>query len=146
MTELEKQIQVVATARQIAYDAGQIKLTAKLKWEAENKAIIDDASQSVEDVAIEEAKLRALTVAIFKETGEKKPAPEVGIREVEKLIYDNNLAMYWAKEHSLALKLDSAAFENIVKASPADFASFVKIEKVPTATIATKIEIKQEGV
>ena len=146
MNELEKQIQVVAMARQTEEQLKILKVESYAKWLDDNALLVADIITAEKLKLTEESRLRELVLIIFKETGEKKPAPEVGIREVEKLTYDNNLAMYWAKEHSLALKLDTAAFENIVKASPVDFASFVKIEKVPTATIATKIEIKQEGV
>ena len=82
-----------------------------------------------------------MTLAVFKETGNKKPAPEVGIREVDKLEYDPRQAYIWATGHTMALKLDATIFEKIVKANPADF-PFVTIEKVATATIATTIEVK----
>jgi len=86
-----------------------------------------------------EEKIRAAADAIFQETGNKKPAPGVGIREVEKLDYDDILAIDWAIGHGHRglLSLKRADFERAAKSIRPDF---VKITKVPQVTIARKLE------
>lgn len=141
MNELEQQIQAVARARNIVKVGTEAKAAAFLQWQQEHQELLQGLDAAIISAANEEARLRELTLAAYKETGSKKPAPEVGIREVDKLEYDATQAFTWATEHKLALKLDALAFEKTVKATPAAF-PFVKIEKVATATIATNIEVK----
>ena len=80
---LQEQIQVVAKARLAAQQAAEDKKASRLQWEAEHKDLIVKAE--VTDMAreAEETKLRELTLAIFRTTGDKHPDPNVGIREVD---------------------------------------------------------------
>jgi len=142
--ELKQQITIVAVAREIAQQAAEAKKQSRLQWETENASIIVFAEETDMIKEAEENRLRELTLAIFRETGEKHPAPEVNIREVEKLDYQSEKALDWAINHEIALKLDTPAFEKIVKASPETFSSFVKIGKIATATIATNIPTQVE--
>ena len=130
---LETQIQVVARARQKAREAATKVSDARIKFGMEHSDIIMVAAVLAEATEAEEAKLRELTLEAYRaDPTNKHPAPEVGIREVEKLEYDSKEALKWAFNHSLALKLDQPAFEKIVKASESSSGdlSFVKIEKV----------------
>ena len=139
---LKAQIQVVAIARIAAKERIDVRNAARLQWESEHKEMIDFATLASAFVVAEETKLREMTLDIFHATQDKHPAPEVGIREMDKLDYMPANAMKWALDHTLALKLDTGAFEKIVKASPAQF-DFVKIEKVATATIASEIKLEE---
>jgi hypothetical protein len=105
----------------------------------ENAGKILAASVAGDLVVEMEEKIRAAAVAIFQETGNKKPAPGVGIREVEKLDYDDAGAITWAIDHSHRglLSLKKADFERAAKSIRPDF---VTITKVPQATIARKLE------
>ena len=136
--ELEKQIQVVAEARQDTKNAKDIVSAARIDWEVENKGIIENAETLHEELLIDEIKLRELTLQAYAETGDKAPAVGVGIREMTVLTYDGKVAFDWAKAHKMALKLDTTAFEKIAKADPPDF---VKITTEPQATIATELEL-----
>lgn len=140
--QLKEQAQIVARARQASSEATKTAKDSLLKWQTEHQDIADDAALKVATVTAEENRLRELTLAAFKaDPTNKRPAPEVGIREVEKLEYNQAEAFSWAIAHNLALKLDITAFEKTVKAQPASF-GFVHIEKVVTATIAQVIEVK----
>ena len=83
-----------------------------------------------------EESLYDLALQVYAETGNKTPSPGVGIRVVTKLIYDAGVALLWATQHSIALKLDIPAFEKIAKASKPDF---VELSEEPQATIATDL-------
>lgn len=87
-------------------------------------------------LSVVEDELRAAIVAEYKATGNKKPAPGLGIRETSKLVYDADTALTWAKQHDMALALDKRSFEKIAKASPPEF---VSVEVTPSATIATDL-------
>ncbi|KKK49883.1 hypothetical protein LCGC14_3130580 [marine sediment metagenome] len=136
MEELKEQIQVVIEARHEATVAKEAVKMAQEKWEEENDLIIAEAFNANRLVIEEEGRLRELTLQSYAETGEKAVAPGVGIRETTKLEYDTKTAFDWAVGHTMALKLDTSAFEKIVKADPPDF---VKITTEPQATIATEL-------
>lgn len=139
---LKAQIVIVARAREAARIATEARNVARLQWEAEHKAIFDSATNLAEFVVAEETKLRDMVLANFVQTQDKHPDPNVGIREVDKLGYDPNLALNWAKEHHVALKLDTGIFEKLAKADP-NSVPFVTFNKVATATIATVITLEE---
>jgi len=143
MTELIEQIKVVAEARVRAERALIDKLAALEVWEMENKALLEGAQEAHSQVAEAEANLRELTIKAYQETGNKAPAPGVGIREVTKLEYDPKNALMWAVEHRLALQLNKTAFEKIAKT---DTPEFVTVHTEPQATIATDLsEVLKEN-
>jgi hypothetical protein len=141
LTELQAQIQRVAMARAHFARAVDVKQTSYEKWKQENDFLIVQAANAEMAKDIEKTKLRELTLTAFKATGDKHPAPEVGIREGSELKYEKTEALTWAVEHKMALSLDTKAFEKIVKASPATFA-FVEVVPTVTATITSDIPVK----
>ena len=141
MSKLEEQIKVVAGARLIFRGFSNAWADAYAKWETDNEMIIEPVSIAKQGVEEAEALLRELTLQAYAATGDKAPAPGVGIRERTVLTYDGKVAFDWAKSHKMALKLDTSAFEKIVKASDSLDFTFVKITLEPMATIATKLEV-----
>ncbi len=137
MEQLKEQIKVVAEARKLAQAEKMIVAELREKWETENHTVLDLADKSLEGMREAETKLRELTLKAYAETGNKAPAPGVSIRVRTILSYLGSKALEWAMEHKMALKLDTSAFEKIVKATPLDF---VTITQEPQATIATKLE------
>ena len=125
MVELLNQIKVVAEARIIASDSTKRKQESYQEWQETNKELLDTASMDAVRVADEEAKLRELTVKAYNETGNKKPAPGVAIREISHMMYSLEAAFEWATEHKMALSLDRKAFEGIAKSTQIDFVKVV---------------------
>ncbi len=140
--QLQKQIKVVAEARNEAAKLNEVKRLAYVTFEQYNKPLLDSATDANKLALGAEAVLRELTLKAYAETGDKAPAVGVGIREVTKYSYNSEEALKWAIEHKMALKLDETKFKNHVKADPPDF---VKITTEPKATIATNLEEKDEG-
>ena len=136
--QLKTQIRLVAELRASAQRASEAKIAARVAWENENRQILDLAVFTAKNVEDAETILRQLTLQAYAETGNKAPAPGVGVREVTRLEYDPQVAYLWGLDHRMALKLDTTAFEKIAKASPLDF---VKMRGEAQATIATKLEI-----
>lgn len=85
-----------------------------------------------------ETDLRREALVAHATTGDKKPAPGIAIQQATVIEYDHRAALAWAKEHSMALALDTKAFEKLAAATPENFA-FVSIRKEPKATIATDL-------
>ena len=135
--QLKDQIKVVVLARQTAITLKTQRDISLEAWNKTNQGLLDALTQAGAEVAEVEATLRELTLKAYDETGDKTPVAGVGIREVTRLEYDKTVAFKWATEHVMALKLDTTAFEKIVKASPLDF---VMIYQEPMATIATQLE------
>ena len=140
MAELEEQIKVVAEARQRAAELKNLRELLLEEWTKANRDLLDKLTQTGAEVAEVEAKLRELTLQAYAETGNKAPAPGVGIRERTVLTYDGKVAFDWAKAHKMALKLDTSAFEKIAKISDLDF---VAVTTEPIATIATTLEVPE---
>ena len=138
--QLQEQIKVVAKARLMAQGAAKIKVDAYTDWLEQNKVMIKVASTMLQVAQDEEVKLRELTLQAYAETGDKAPAPGVGIRERTVLTYDGKVAFDWAKSHKMALQLDKKAFEKIAKVSDLDF---VDVTTEPIATIATTLEVSE---
>ena len=134
---LKEQINAVVEARLNAKAYSEEKSRIFEELEEKHASLFADAFNASELVKEEEARLRELTLQAYAETGDKTPVAGVGIREVTRLEYDKTVAFKWATEHVMALKLDTTAFEKIVKASPLDF---VMIYQEPMATIATQLE------
>ena len=135
--QLKEQIKVVVEARRKATKLKDRRNTLLEVWNKANQELFDALTQAGAEVAEVEARLRELTLQAYALTGDKAPAIGVGIREVTKLEYDTRVAFDWAVEHTMALKLDTSAFEKIAKVSPP---SFVKVFSEPQATIATQLE------
>ena len=138
MEEIKEQIKVVIEARELVRKLKNEKKDLLERWEKNNKELlyqIDLQGAWLED---EEAELRDRTLKAYTETGNKAPAPGVGIREVTKYAYDQAEALKWAIEHKMALKLDETKFKNHVKADPPDF---VVVSTEPQATIATELQV-----
>ncbi len=105
-------------------------------WEAAHYQEIDGLKAMTQALSEAEAAVRAAALAAYQETGNKKPAPGVGIRVQTKLRYDETNALRWAREHDLCLMLDKAAFERQARVTPL---SFVEAVETPAATIATDL-------
>ncbi len=140
-TTLEEQIRVVAGARKERDRLQVVKNVEVAKWEQMWKPLLDSIETTREEVAYAEALLRNLTLKAYNADPEKnkKPAEGVGIRDVTTYEYNSVNALDWAKSHKMALKLDTTAFEKLVKATPKDF-KFVKPKTEPQATIATNLD------
>lgn len=130
------QVRRVAVLRQEADRFSDALAQRRHGFETANAGLINVARTTKEKLAEEELRLRDMTVAEFKATGEKKPAPGVSIRQTVDLIYQEDQAFDWAKKMQMALKLDRKQFDAIAKASELDF-----VQKVDTAaaTIATDL-------
>lgn len=137
--QLKEQIKVVVRARAKAQEAIEAKNASYTEWENNNQMLLDAMADTSQLRGDAETALRELTLQAYAQTGNKTPVLGVGIREVTKLEYDTQVAFNWAIEHTMALRLDTSAFEKIAKVSPPDF---VKVFQEPQATIATQLEIE----
>jgi len=136
-SQLKEQINLVVEARQKASELKGQRDTLLEEWNKANQELFDALTQAGADVAMEEARLRELTLQAYAETGNKKPCEGVGIREITHLEYDSKDALKWAMQHQIALSLDKKSFEGFAKATPLEF---VEIHTEAQATIATNLE------
>ena len=140
IAELKAQVMIVAESRSRAIGLKRQRDILLDAWYKNNQELLDDLTQAGASVAIDEAKLRELTIKAYRETGSKSPVEGVGIREVTTYTYDSKDAFAWAVEHKMALKLDDVAFKAIVKAQiKTDPIPFVVCVTEPQATIATQL-------
>lgn len=114
--------------------------TRRKAWEEENQELITDIAVLRNWIDDGEYKIRATALELYAQTGDKKLFGGVGIRVGEKLLYSEEQAFTWAKEHSLALKLDTKTFETLAKTMDLPF---VKKEEVITPTIPVVIKVDE---
>jgi len=140
MTELAEQIRLVRELRAgLAEEKKCLDETYKV-WESENRHTIEAVECIKKDLAEEEARLRELTLAAYQETGNKKPAPGVGIRMVKNAEYNATEALTWAKKHDACLALDEKAYKTALIAGIfADAPG--KVTEEAQATISKTLEV-----
>ena len=74
------------------------------------------AEKVKEDIDALRDEINSLTLEAYQQTGDKKPAPGVGVRVYTNYVYDQNEAIsYCRQELPAALKLDKRSFEKYVK-------------------------------
>jgi hypothetical protein len=114
--DLAAQVATVRDLRQMHSEMQAGIDERRADWEKENEKLLTSAAACKTTLAEEEAELRDLTLQAYHETGEKKPAPGVGIRITKSLSYDETAAKAWAlKENPGFLVLDRPGFEAYAK-------------------------------
>ena len=111
--------------------------TKREKFDEENKELIERINKLNIEQEVDKARFKEQAIELFEKTKEKKLIGGLGIREGTDLIYDQEEAFSWAKEHSLALSLDKRRFEQLAKTESIDF-----VKKEPKITVTFPKEIK----
>lgn len=110
----------------------------------ENEAYLLDTVRKLE------GEIRADAVTAYQCNPEigKKPYPGIGIRvHITKTpIYDNAVALQWAREHDICLQLDATAFEMLCETNTCPEFVVIEEETKVSATIATDLSrVIEEG-
>ena len=137
LDELRNQITHVRNARDVRERTERDYQLAMDDWIKENATLIEERSRAREQLEFEEERLRQLTLNYYQEdeSKSKTPTPGVGIRLMTTVTYDKDLAFQWASDHSVALRLNTKAFESAVKAGIVP-SSVAKIHEEPISTIS----------
>lgn len=136
--QLEEQIKAVAKARAQAKSLKTERDNLLEEWNKSHQDLLDALTQAGANVAELETNLRELTLQAFAETGNKAPAEGVSVKIFGVLSYDPKEALQYAKEHGVALKLDTTSFEKMAKISELR-PSFVSITEEARAQIASNL-------
>ena len=145
MDELKEQIKFVVMARQKSQEMVDKRKALYDEFQAKHSEFFGDVVVVATVVSEAEAKLREPTLRVYAETGNKAPMTGVGVREVTTYSYDGVVALKWAMEHELALKLDEPEFKAIAKAKMKTTPlPFVTSKTEPQATISPNLEVKEE--
>jgi hypothetical protein len=103
------------------------------------QAVQTNINNASNQIGVLTEQLHELALSDFRATGSKKPHPGVGIRVSTKLVYDQGVALDWAKTNlPAALVLDTKTFEAFVKATTVPV-TFVSELQIASATIATDL-------
>lgn len=107
----------------------------------ELEKIRTEKSQLQSQIGNVRAEINDLTLAVYQQTGNKKPAPGVGIRVLSKLEYNEQVAFDYCSHNLLeALKLDKRVFDKyargVQEVKPLEF---VTIIEEPSPTIASDL-------
>ena len=107
-----------------------------IKFDADHKELIEKKIELLKSMATLVNNIQIAALEEYNESGNNKPYPGIGIRVMKKLEYREDDAIKWAKEHDLALSLDTRMFETLAKSLRLDI---VKEVDVPKATISTNL-------
>ena len=134
--KLEQSVMRLKDLREAAQAAIAELDASRQKWSDDNELLINKMELLKDGVKEFEENIRKQAVIKFEEDGDKNPGVGLGIRVINVYHYDEAEAFEWAKEHTIALKLDVVTLKKIAAATGVPC---VKIVKVPTATIATDL-------
>ena len=117
--QLREQVRRVAEARRRLAESEAAFAEREQAFTDANAELLAQMKVDTDLVGQAEGTLRALTLAHYEQTKEKKPVEGVQVKEITTLSYSETEALAWAREKRLALKpesLDVKAFEKIVAA------------------------------
>jgi len=137
-----EQVSKLRIARQLVNQCQRDVDVAYEEWQRECEQMIARAERAKMDAKEIENSLRVMVVMSYKETGDKKPHPKLGVRVSEVPIYEEEKAIDFAfKSVPVLLKLDTRAFESYAKGVQGSAPlSFVEWEEKVTSTIAKDLE------
>lgn len=147
---LEDDIRKLADLRdEFAKIDGEFKASRE-KWLEENAELILKRSAIDDQIKTEEVFIRKFAVDTYVNTGNKKPAPGLQIKIVEKLTYPEDEAVKWAIANNApgVLKIAKSKFDKAIKGEVAMGRippSFVSLSKGPQAQIATDLRKALDG-
>ena len=138
---LRDHIRHVVALREIVDQRTMALAVKKKEWEDLHDEEIRLLHVRRADLAIAEDALRKATVEAFEATGNKHPAPGVGIRMTRQIAYSEEDAIRWAINHGHTdlLKLNYKPFEQAAKVLDLNF---VTVTEVPEATIARELVVE----
>lgn len=117
----------------------------KQKFDEENFELINRVKETSESINYCKDVARENAIAGYEQDKEKKRLGGIGIRVTKNLIYDEDIAMDWAKTNMpIAVKqvLDKKTFDKFAKENPVEF---VKIKENPVVTFPSKLVIENEN-
>jgi hypothetical protein len=146
---LEDDIRKLADLRDEYFKLDTQLEMSRQKWLEENADLILKRSALDDQIKTEEVFIRKFAVDTYVNTGNKKPAPGIQIKIVEKLTYDEAEGVKWAIENNApgVLKIAKAKFNKAMKGEAAKGAAplFVKMTKEPQAQISTDLRKALDG-
>jgi hypothetical protein len=132
------QIKAVAECRARERECRDVIDRLRREFEETHRAELDELSIGAQSTMEAEVALKQAILAEYEQTGNKHVAPGCGVRETTSYEYANAEALARAKEHGLALALDTKAFRDLCKADSTR-PDFVEVKVEPQATIATDL-------
>ena len=127
----------VAELRGLEADASRQMRKARDLFEADHASEIVEMQHLQAKRENAEAALRAGGLELYRETGDKHPAPGVEVKDKVVLEYEQTQALKWAVEHGIFLQLDVKGFE---KAAQSLSVPFVTYKTVPQAQLARDMD------
>jgi hypothetical protein len=142
-SELQESLRALAQLRRKEAEAAAMVAQALAALDATPEASVLRMRQAMQREAADlrqsvERLVREMAVAHYQATGNKAPAPGLGIRVGKRLVYDAGEALAWCKEHApnyvrLEERLDAVRFE--AGAATLEGAP-VEVQEVPSASLA----------
>lgn len=138
--QVMEQVQRVATARDHEARVKANLAAHQARFDAEFAAEIEAVGAAKANRESAEAAAKALGLAHFQLTGEKKPTPGLEVKERTTLTYADADALAWAKQTGIGLvpeTFDRKALDKVAKATPLPFVTITTEPQVQLATDLT---------
>jgi len=128
----------LAVLRETKSKNAEIYEQKMIEFNAANQGLVSSIEKTKEQTALMEDIVRSNALDHYRLNKNKHICMGVGIRVMQDVLFDDDLALAWSMEHKVALRLDIPMFKKIAKAQPIDF---VTIEDRPIATIPSNIGV-----
>lgn len=138
--QLAEQVRRVADARAEEQRVREYLDERRAAWEAANEDLINGLAERKAEREAAEASAKALGLAHFQMTGEKKPTPGLEVKERTTLTYADADALAWAKQTGIGLvpeTFDRKALDKVAKATPLPFVTITAEPQVQLASDLT---------
>ena len=124
----------------ITLEDKQLQLRArKTQFDRENEELVETIKSCNEAVEERKESLRLVAIEEYNQDKVKKRFGGLGIRVLSTIDYDETVALKWAKEKDMFLKLDKPNFDKVAKQGCIDF-----VEILEETTVTFPKEIKLE--
>lgn len=146
---LTQYLRDLAAARRVERQAAEWHAQAQANLAATTEAQVVEHTKGLlkearETVTLAEEAVRFWTLHLYRKTGNKKPVSGVGVRILQKALYDMGAALAWCKVNAPAfLSLDTKHFEQAALAGLPG--APVEITETPQATIAADLSMYEEA-
>lgn len=155
ITQLKEKLQSLAISRNMLeivsdeYQKRHDELVAELAPLAQRKKALKEETESFK------SDVDALAISVYEETNNKKPLPEIEIKQTDTLIiHDEKALIEWLLRENMhgaiKMSIDSTVLKKLINLMPDQFASdtvkaLVELKKEPKSYVASNLSHLLEG-
>lgn len=136
---LRQALRTLHQARENAATVDAEVMTARLEWEQQQAALLEDQKARRETLRLADTMVRELLLAHYAATGERKPVDGAEVTVSLVPTYDREDALSWARGAGMCLIPESLDEKALAKVAKATSLAFVTMVEEPGVRIASDL-------